>query len=201
MLVFNRAMSGIGILILFISALLISVIASAVVLTTTNDMSISALSIKQSSEYHVASRPLITEVKVYDASDASIEEFIVLLKLPVGSMPIALSEMSVVLNTVNQSVTLNYRATNVCEQGSFGFETNVTGRSYYCADYFLQNSVGHLDDHLSGGELVELHFEPEFAIGEREHVMIKIIPKSAPPTYVEFSTPEMTHLYEFVYPI
>lgn len=81
-----------------------------------------------------------------------------------------------------------------------GFETSSDGSGFYCAENFQQNSHNHLDHHMAGGEAVKIYFEPELPVGDREPVMIKVIPKSAPSTFVEFSTPDIRDVREYLYP-
>lgn len=182
----KKAEMGVGTLIIFIAMLLVAAVAAGVLLQTAGSLQQKALSTGQAARGEISTNARVIEVSATDGSDQNVENFSMQMKLSPGSEPIKLSEVTLTMNTDDNTLTLTYSG-----DGNYSnLTSNAAGVGTFGVEYLI-NGTNHLDGNLQRGDIVRVHYAAPVQITEDEHVRINFIPKIGTPTLVEFNTPDV----------
>jgi archaellin len=188
---------GIGTLILFIAMILVAAIAAGVLLTTAISLQSSALLTGRRTTTKVSSQVEPLMVFAEDANDSTVDYFYVKISLTPGSQAIKFEDVLVALDTKNTTKSYSYSSSVTCNTSS----TMDSNTGNFGAAHLLESSTSHNDDYIVRGEIVELCFKANRAIGEDEEVTIQMVPKVGNPVLLNMVLPTiMNSKRVFLYP-
>ena len=184
----NKGESGIGTLIIFIAVVLVAAIAASVLLGTTGSLQQKALTTGKQSEREVSGGIQVITMSGADGSNGTVQNFSVYTKLTAASDPIALSDTLITFDTKNTSQSLSYDPVTGATNVTFNITYSKAGREY---------KYGY----ISRGDVVEIDFVGDRAVGESELLRLRIIPKHGIIVPVDAVTPDvMTQMRIVLYP-
>lgn len=133
----SAAQSGIGVIIIFISAIFVAAIAAGVFIRSTGGMQEKALMTGEQTRRDVASRFFIVDVIGSDGLDGGLDIFEETIKLPPGMPAMDLRFLTLTIGTENVTSTLKYRGPDgVTELGNDGYNTARAEDVGELGDYF-----------------------------------------------------------------
>jgi flagellin-like protein len=184
----NRGESGIGTLIIFIAVVLVAAIAASVLLGTTGSLQQKALTTGKQSEREVSGGIQVITMSGSDGTNGTVTNFSIYTKLTAASDPIALSDTLITFDTKNTSQSLSYDPLIGATNATFNITYSKQGREY---------KYGY----ISRGDVVEIDFVGDRAVGESELLRLRIIPKHGIIVPVDAVTPDvMTQMRIVLYP-
>ena len=143
----TKAQVGIGVLILFISALFVTAIAASVLISTTGGFQAKARTTGDQTRKDVSSMFFVMDVVGSDGTDGNIEYLKQIIKLPPGSEPVNMDYMTLVLSSETISASLDYRGVGgKTSLGNDGFNTWIDQELGAMGDYYTDMNGIVLDD-------------------------------------------------------
>lgn len=175
---------GVGTLIIFIALLLVAAVAAGVLIQTAGSLQQRALSTGTQATGQISTNAIALEVSAVDGRDQNVENLSMIIKLAPGSDSIKLDDVTLTLNTVDETTTYDYSA------AAAPIVNGSDGNGTFTVNY-LQTGPNNQTGVLVRGDVVEVDFISPTALGEGEYVRINFIPKIGTSTRVVFDTPDV----------
>lgn len=180
----RRAEMGVGTLIIFIALLLVAAVAAGVLIQTAGSLQQKALSTGNQATGQISTNALVLEVSAVDGSDQDVENFSMIMKLAPGSDSIKLDDVTLTMNTVDETTTYTY------DSGSTPVVNDTDDNGTFVVTY-LQNGANNQPGVLVRGDVIQIDLIAQSAIAEGEFVRLNFIPKIGTSTRVIFDTPDV----------
>ena len=180
----RQAEMGVGTLIIFISLLLVAAVAAGVLIQTAGSLQQRALSTGTQATGQISTNALALEVSAVDGDDGDVENFSMIMKLAPGSDPMKLGDVTLNLNTVDDTTTYQYST-------AADPVVNDTQNNGTFTVTYLQTGANNQTGTIVRGDVVQLDFLAPQSIGESSYVRINFIPKIGTSTRVQFDTPDV----------
>jgi archaellin len=108
----RKAEMGIGVLIVFIAAIIVAAIGATVILHTQNRLQITSLKVGNTAREAIGTNVFVQTVKGMDGRDGSIGFLEIIVKLSDGGSPMKLNDTIISIQTPDDGVSLVYIGTN-----------------------------------------------------------------------------------------
>lgn len=170
----KKAIMGVGVLLIFISTILVAAIAAGVLIRTSGAIGQKAVEVEKVSRERLTTGFEFVKVNSEANETAgTIENFELLVRLKAGSSPIDFEETVVILDTEDISVTLELANSTVWSSNCT--YTNLVAQTEFCFDPLFGNTNGKLEVE----ELVYMRFKTNVtnAVEPNDDLEIQIIPK------------------------
>ena len=183
----KRAVVGIGMLILFIATILISALASGVIIRATDQLQARALEVEEASRSRLVNRiEIVTLYAQVNTSEQQVSGFEMMTRLAPGSYEINLDGLNI--NFFSAADSYEMRFANVeANQTECTPDNIIIGREYCITEVF-----GNADQILEQGEVVKIlfWFNESDRMGPDEPFHISFIPRDGAVVNVYGTTPK-----------
>lgn len=180
----KKAAQGVGTLIIFIALILVAAVAAAVLIGTASNLQSSAFNVGSETEERLLTALDVVQVTAGDTSDGFIngtdnggtDEYLIRMRLASGSIPIKQEDLIVGVDTANTSQVLTY-SDSTADDTTFNL-TTLSGSD-------------EIPGYIESGELVEVRFQAQADVTERESVEITVLTANGGLLPVKFTTPSV----------
>ncbi|MCH8519822.1 MAG: hypothetical protein LAT82_03640 [Nanoarchaeota archaeon] len=188
----KKAAQGVGTLIIFIALILVAAVAAAVLISTASNLQSSAFDVGSQTNERILTSIEVVQIIASNTSNGFInatdgDTYRMRVRLGAGSMPIKLDDLTVSVDTASNSQVVIY------EDGPIVGEPDLFNVTY-------RTGAPARDGYLEPGQLVDILFEAEANVGERERITFTVLSTNGAPVPVSLLTPsvmiqESTSLY------
>jgi flagellin FlaB len=199
-MVFNKSnkkngAQGIGTLIIFIALILVAAVAAGVLIQTASSLQSKSLDVGRQSQEKITTDIEVVQVYAADTADGTIngsdstsDIMTMIVRLGSGSSPINLNDLIVKMDTQSGSQTLQ-------------FTTGAASITDYNVTYVSNSGIAGTDGYLVTGDLAQIVFSNDNAVGEGETATIRLLTKNGAVKPVDMTTPSaMVEVTTYLFP-
>lgn len=169
----KKAIMGVGVLLIFISTILVAAIAAGVLIRTSGAIGQKAVEVeKVSRERLTTGYDIVKAIGYSNVTAGTIENFELYVRLKAGSSPVDFEETLITMVSNDLSATMNLSANATTENCTFD---NLVAQTEFCYLPFFGNTNTKLEEE----ELVRLRFKTNTTnyVEPNDDVEIQLIPK------------------------
>ena len=190
-----KAQAGIGTMIIFLAGIIVAAITANVLVQTATSLQNQALESGKQAQKSISTIAQALGVSAMNATDNTIEDFRMDLKLSPGSEPINMQDALLTLSIDDASYDLTYSNKSCTNSLVSGYYTNASeGNGTFSIKYLLK-SPNHREGILQRGELATLCFASGKSIGEDRDIDIRFVPGVGMPTALSIVTKNVMNNY------
>ncbi|MBD3203341.1 hypothetical protein GF327_03545 [Candidatus Woesearchaeota archaeon] len=168
----KKGLMGIGMLIIFISTILVSAVAAGVIIRSSGMLQQKAFEIEESTRRRLVTRiDIVAMDAIGNVSSDSVIGFEVMTRLGAGSYPISFTELGITFSCENFSISASY--TNSTDPTNCSF-SSLTADSEFC----YSPVFGDNNDVLEFGDvaLIKFKFSENRTLTTNEDFLLSFIP-------------------------
>lgn len=179
---------GVGVLLIFISTILVAAIAAGVLIRTSGAIGQKAVEVEKVSRERLTTGYEFTKIVGYaNVTAGTIEQFELLVRLKAGSSPIDYADTFLTVTTGNLSARLNLsNSTSWNSNCTYG---NLTAETDFCFEALFGNTNSKLEEE----ELSYIRFKVNTtnSVEPNDDIEVQLVPKVGELTIIDLRVPSI----------